>query len=1652
MSGVNQNTPAGSGYGLHFLNNHIFGAQKSNSEYGPPNGSHPFADYNAGNNFVGSAPATEGDAQVQAAANWMSGVNRGYGDSEMKRDVLTVANTYGQRGAPLVIERIVLKTALNPATDVHFQILPIRQMANVELSGVRVEEFNMGFHMPQVAAEFIPPHYKDFKTSSFEKRPTRYNHGWRIGMDMAALPEGQRLEEMYAIGAANDFHMQAAMTVTAELMSVNDQYSDDRIREATGLLSMSEIVDQQRAYQGATNGGHIIAHPGMFGILNRYKGIEYMMSWARRVMRSKGVTPTHILAVAGSLEAEAYEEYRNDYARRGAEGQRILRDGEEAIFGMVQRKFGGLTIAEELVYEPENSAVDRFCLLVNNAQVGRFQLITNEPYYQYREKMAATAAAARGAGGMSTDAKCTLGGPRLNDLHFLNLSGDAFRDVITYDDLVANAVCFDGHGRLDVMAYDEVSAQYKTYAERVLGMNITDEKTFLADPFLVYDRDHFRTVRVIGNMDMRHTDTKATKLILDLACNSIASTVGREVYRRIERLTRFMDRNYNVAPDRDGNVEAFAVATAWENVDDGDLRAQGSGQPDTLGGTQGGVRLPRVGPIVVPGGLESTRYMAFYNRRSDTVLCKVRMRMTQNGPFLAGAGATSAAARTLSWANPHYVWLDANLARAGIFNDATGEFIDEPDGLAVPTNFAGGNFVQSVRLATLPRNNPSGAMFPFFSTFSDMRGIVSTLENSANGNGWNDVLNAADTLRMVREGVEAADEYARAVKKIFCPEGYNGARLDRNLYFRKELLAAYQRTGDDDIDENTAFLQNALCGVRGQLGIVAPFMRSAAAAGSVAADQTFRFGAAIEAGGVNINFLAHRVTDANNAYDPALGPTLPGVASNAREDLLANPLEFGSDTNYPGLATLRFSLLPRVTAAQADASSASATNRTLGAFGPGEISAAARTAGFDFGEEIDANAYLDDLTDYARGSAGQAVPDDNNIPGDDFDRAKAYILWGNLLSKLQTARFGVLKRYYGEDASGAAWREFRERWARIYGDGESLNETLRRITNLYIDNIGDAQIDNFLRARPDADSRDLDIKLNAFVISVNTLFNTVESFTGTDEDGNDVQAPEWLSDEFVREIYDASYRQSAAQFDRLAANAASRDAPALGQGAATMGRFWEFLDDTGRVTDIVGTRLSVSPNYWRQYDRLMRGIMGPDAPAGVGAAMSVLRPSSSVDMGSFVGAPAVATRAQARGWQEIYAANYDDIIKHGGACHGADHSTLLFKVGPAYAGAACHARGRGRYRRHGGAGYGDHGVDDDPYGVYSGKRTRNPVAQDALEAVAGSIMPGVHPDEVPNRHFHNRLNGLGDDCVRAWNRRAPLYALLGAVPSAQLLCNLHENGIPSPISLIVMEPFIDFRMNSMIITQGGPDTGYLGYHLVAQTKGFDSETRMATAHVSMWLMGLIKEPKNVLQIPYASFAGLVRGGTMRLARNMRSQAHDVSDRAVDWDAENPMARQADAFVAIGGGNLTKRNIGGALPLAGATTNPEYRVSGDRVMPQAYVPEIPENTQAYPSAIMMNYKAQFPRLNGRCTEAARAPSSIGDIRQYPPGTTNTRWNGWLHQGLQWQADPFNLNHFTVLYPGSGVFAGIGPGDGPKLRGEPGVLSAPISGQGLLVKSQ
>jgi hypothetical protein len=1662
MAGIRPNTPAG--YGLHFLGGHIFGQQKSNSEYGPPNGAAPFADYNVSNNYVGTAPPTEGDAQIDAVRGWTSGVNRSYGDSEMKRDVLTVANTYGQRGAPLVIERIVLKTALNPATDAHFQILPIRQMADAELAGVRVQTFDMGFHMPEVAAEFVPPHYKDFRTSSFQKKPTRCNHGWRIGMDMAALAEGQRLEEMYAVGAANDFHMLAAITVTSELMSVNDQYADSRIREATGSLSMSEIVDKQRAYQGSANGGNIMAHPGMFGILNRYKGIEYLMSWARREMRSKGVDPTHILTVAGALEPEAYEEYRNDYSRRGSEGQQILRDGEEAIYGMVQRKFGGLTIVEEMIYEPENSSVDRMCLLVNNAQVGRFQLLTNCSYYKYREKMAATASAARGAGGVSTDAQYSLGGPRLNDLHFLNLSGAAFRDVITYDDLVANACCFDGSGRLDIMAYDELTMRYKQYAEGVLGMNITDEKTFLADPFMVYDRDQFRTVRIVGNMDIRHTDEKATRLIVDLACNSIASMVGHSTYQKIEKLMRFMDRNYKVAPDMRGDVEAFAVAAAWENVTDAYLRAADNAQPNSLGSTRGGLRLPRVGPIINSAGRESSRNMAFYSRRDGgrRVLCKVRMAMTANGPVLAGTGASSEAALSVSWANPHYVWLPSQLATGGAFNDATGEFTtDLPAGLSFPYNFGNPSadvFAASVRLATVPRNNPAGLTFPFYSTFSDMRGILATIQSSSDANGWANMRDFSETLRIVRDGVEAADEYARAIKKIFSPSNYKGASLDRNLWFRKETLAEYQRTGNDELDENTAFLQNALCGARAQLGILAPFTRSEGGANAIEADQTFRFGAYGEYNNVVVDFLAHRVAPVDVGYSAATGPTVPGIPSNARENVV--------DQNYAGLATLRFSVLPDMLAADDDddddgvnlfpgSSSSADTRRTLGAFGPSDIADATATAGFDFG--VSPNQYLDDLTDYARGSAGQAL-----VGG-----SKIYILWGNLLSKLQTSKFERLKKYYLDESTGA-WADARAKWARVYGDDgvAGLRQVLNRLTNFYADRISDAQIENFLRSEPDANSRDLETKLDAFVISVQTLFATLEDYTGQDEDGNDIEPSDWSSDEFLERIYEQSVRYASETLDRRAAQAASRNVPASNSSVQGRELFNRFLDDTGRITAVVGTRLSVSPDYWREYDRMVREMLGGDAPVGVGASMSLLRPASSVDNGQFVGAPPVATRRAAgpqdgalqQRWRETYAANYEDIMRHGGACHGADHATVLFKVGPAYAGAGCYARsGRGRYRRHGGANYGSRYEDeaeDDYYGNVdrSGRKRERTVSNQALEAVQDALMPGVHVDETPNRHFNERLNILGEDCARMWNRRAPLYALLGSVPSAQLMINLHEHGISSPISLIVMEPFIDFRMNAMIIAQGGRNTGYLGYHLVAQSKGFDPESRFSTSHVSMWLMGLVQEPKNILQIPYASFAGLVRGGTMRLVRNMRSQAHDMSGRAIDWDPENPMARTADAFVAIGGGSLTKRDVGEAIPLAGATTNPEYRISGDCVMPHAYVPEIPENTQAFPSAIMLNFKAGFERLNAQCAESARTPQSIGDIRQYPPGTINTRWNGWLHQGLQWQADPFNLNKYDVIHHGAGVFAGIGPGDGPKLRGEPGVLSAPIGGQGLLVKTQ
>lgn len=308
-----------------------------------------------------------------------------------------------------------------------------------------------------------------------------------------------------------------------------------------------------------------------------------------------------------------------------------------------------------------------------------------------------------------------------------------------------------------------------------------------------------------------------------------------------------------------------------------------------------------------------------------------------------------------------------------------------------------------------------------------------------------------------------------------------------------------------------------------------------------------------------------------------------------------------------------------------------------------------------------------------------------------------------------------------------------------------------------------------------------------------------------------------------------------------------------------------------------------------------------------------------------------------------------------------------------------------------------------------------------------------------NQHFMSRYAAI----CKCWKTRAIGLAYLTATPTADLMINMHKMGIPTPMSLLCFDPYIILNMGSLLFVQGGSELGFLGHHLTLHTSGFNSDTRLTTNHMSMWLEPSIPMADKILQVPNAIFQGYIGGGSGRIVKTIAgtrekssyTRYHDDTAQECDWNPARPFERRADRFVCYGGGSLTKADLSDDINIIGNNHAKAGNYSFGFDLPLGLIPTTPDNVLSYPSAIVFNFTTRYYQLNENVEPRFLNPASLRDIRQNNPSDQGGVWNVWCSSGKCWRPDP-NTGEGTILREyGTSILSDINELDGPVLKGAP-----------------
>jgi hypothetical protein len=305
---------------------------------------------------------------------------------------------------------------------------------------------------------------------------------------------------------------------------------------------------------------------------------------------------------------------------------------------------------------------------------------------------------------------------------------------------------------------------------------------------------------------------------------------------------------------------------------------------------------------------------------------------------------------------------------------------------------------------------------------------------------------------------------------------------------------------------------------------------------------------------------------------------------------------------------------------------------------------------------------------------------------------------------------------------------------------------------------------------------------------------------------------------------------------------------------------------------------------------------------------------------------------------------------------------------------------------------------------------------------------------APNSHFTDRWNRVMAECAYDLPRRMMHLAFLGLPIHARSFSNLKRCGIPPPITLLPADPFIEFRMTSMIFVKAGAETGFLSYFLKDLTVSYNGSYKILYANLTAWFGAMVKIIENVLVVDHVSFDRYLRGADGSLVRSVYTQGkNNPTEDRIDFDINAPGDRKRHRFVLYAGASYSDNEVPDPLPLTGSYRTGNYAGLGVFISNQDVGRT--RSGAAYPSAVLVNYKTGFWMLN----------QGIGNVDDdQAPFEKRVDVASRAHNLLLSRANQWGMNLATNDYKrriknGTGPLGVLCEGIGYIFNGSPGTIS-------------
>jgi hypothetical protein len=309
-----------------------------------------------------------------------------------------------------------------------------------------------------------------------------------------------------------------------------------------------------------------------------------------------------------------------------------------------------------------------------------------------------------------------------------------------------------------------------------------------------------------------------------------------------------------------------------------------------------------------------------------------------------------------------------------------------------------------------------------------------------------------------------------------------------------------------------------------------------------------------------------------------------------------------------------------------------------------------------------------------------------------------------------------------------------------------------------------------------------------------------------------------------------------------------------------------------------------------------------------------------------------------------------------------------------------------------------------------------------------------------NKYFQKRW----DDVIQYTGsiiRRVCHWLVLTQRVHRDAFVNMIEQGIPAPMGVLAVNPYISFVMAHAVFAVAG--CGYTYYTLPDAMSQRDGMHKIERVHLSLWIEAFVHKPEQVFVAEYVGFNGYTSGGSTRLivtvAKDTMNEAEFIMTRnkqPVDFDPAAPGSenRRGDRFALHVGARVKFDDIPGALPLEGSYGREgAYRGDGSRILPYDTL-----NGPAYDSAVVANMKFKFNGVNkdGFMDDISeKDPRNQMRVRGFRKERIATSFNTLCHKGDQFLPDADGA--YTVrIQTGDGILDKLTEGVVPLFHGNPG----------------